>query len=82
MQLYHQRRPGGLRQNAFSYTTINFIIVSIPGLSVDIQDTFQGLVLIIVILIQTIGPIIEENYRNAKNRRLSAGTEKAEAKSG
>lgn len=72
----------GVIFGALSYTTINFIIVSIPGLSVDIQDTFQGLVLIIVILIQTIGPIIKENYRNAKNRRLSAETEKAEAKNG
>ena len=69
----------GVIFGALSYTTINFIIVSIPGLSVDIQDTFQGLVLIIVILIQTIGPIIKENFRNAKNRRLSAATEKAEA---
>lgn len=68
----------GVIFGALSYTTINFIIVSIPGLSVDIQDTFQGLVLIVVILIQTIGPIIKENYRNAKNRRLSAVAEKAE----
>lgn len=70
----------GVIFGALSYTTINFIIVSIPGLSVDIQDTFQGLVLIIVILIQTIGPIIKENFRNAKNRRLSAASEKAETK--
>ncbi len=69
----------GVIFGALSYTTINFIIVSIPGLSVDIQDTFQGLVLIIVILIQTIGPIIKENIRNARNRRLSAASEKAES---
>lgn len=69
----------GVIFGALSYTTINFIIVSIPGLSVDIQDTFQGLVLIIVILIQTIGPIIKENIRSARNRRLSAATEKEEA---
>lgn len=67
----------GVIFGALSYTTINFIIVSIPGLSVDIQDTFQGLVLIIVILIQTIGPIIKENVKNARNRRLSAATERA-----
>ena len=51
----------GVLFGALSYTTINFIIVSIPSLSVDIQDTFQGLVLIIVILIQT-----------ARRRRLAA----------
>ena len=66
----------GVIFGALSYTTINFIIVSIPGLSVDIQDTFQGLVLIVVILIQTVGPVIKENFRRAKMRKLSA----AEAK--
>lgn len=62
----------GVIFGALSYTTINFIIVSIPGLSVDIQDTFQGLVLIIVILIQTVGPVIKENIRRAKMRKLAA----------
>ncbi|MBQ7895474.1 MAG: ABC transporter permease, partial [Oscillospiraceae bacterium] len=62
----------GVIFGALSYTTINFIIVSIPGLSVDIQDTFQGLVLIVVILIQTVGPVIKENFRRAKMRRLAA----------
>lgn len=62
----------GVIFGALSYTTINFIIVSIPGLSVDIQDTFQGLVLIIVILIQTVGPVIKENFRRAKMRKLAA----------
>ena len=59
----------GVIFGALSYTTINFIIVSIPGLSVDIQDTFQGLVLIIVILIQTVGPVIKENIQRARKRR-------------
>ena len=59
----------GVIFGALSYTTINFIIVSIPALSVDIQDTFQGLVLIIVILIQTIGPVIKESIQRAKKRR-------------
>ena len=63
----------GVIFGALSYTTINFIIVSIPGLSVDIQDTFQGLVLIIVILIQTAGPAIRESIQRAKKRRQSAG---------
>ena len=59
----------GVIFGALSYTTINFIIVSIPGLSVDIQDTFQGLVLIIVILIQTVGPVIKENIQRARKRK-------------
>ena len=67
----------GVIFGALSYTTINFIIVSIPGLSVDIQDTFQGLVLIIVILIQTVGPVIRENLQRAKKRRQAAAAEKA-----
>lgn len=61
----------GVIFGALSYTTINFIIVSIPSLSTDIQDTFQGLVLIAVILVQTIGPVIKENFRNMQKRRQS-----------
>lgn len=62
----------GIIFGALSYTTVNFIIVSIPSLSVDIQDTFQGLVLIVVILIQTLSPIIKESVQTAKRRRLAA----------
>ena len=62
----------GVLFGALSYTTINFIIVSITSLSVDIQDTFQGLVLIIVILIQTAGPVIKESIQTARRRRLAA----------
>ncbi len=62
----------GVIFGALSYTAINFIIVSIPSLSVDIQDTFQGLVLIVVILIQTIGPVIRESFRRAKKRRVQS----------
>ncbi len=62
----------GVIFGALSYTAINFIIVSIPGLSVDIQDTFQGLVLIIVILIQTAGPSIKESIQLRKKRRAAA----------
>lgn len=65
----------GVLFGALSYTTINFIIVSIPSLSVDIQDTFQGLVLIIVILIQTAGPVIKESIQTAKRRRLAQSEE-------
>jgi len=61
----------GVIFGALSYTTINFIIVSIPGLSVDIQDTFQGLVLIVVILVQTVGPVMKENLQRAKMRQLA-----------
>lgn len=53
----------GVFFGALSYTTINFIIVSIPALSPDIQNTFQGLVLISVILIQTAGPVIKEKFQ-------------------
>ena len=67
----------GVLFGALSYTTINFIIVSIPSLSVDIQDTFQGLVLIIVILIQTIGPVIKESFQRARKRRKAIPTDVA-----
>ena len=61
----------GVLFGALSYTTINFIIVSIQSPSVDIQDTFQGLVLIVVILIQTAGSVIKESIKTAKRRRLA-----------
>ncbi len=69
----------GVFFGALSYTTINFIIVSIPSLSTDIQDTFQGLVLILVILVQTVGPVIKERVQDiikrskSKKMRLQAG---------
>lgn len=59
----------GVFFGALSYTTINFIIVSIPSLSVDIQDTFQGLVLIIVILVQTASPVIRDSIQRARRLR-------------
>ena len=62
----------GVFFGALSYTTINFIIVSIPALSPDIQDTFQGLVLIAVIFIQTAGPIIKEKFRSMRKRANAA----------
>jgi hypothetical protein len=46
-------------------------IFSIPALSADIQDTFQGLVLIVVILIQTVGPALRE--KRTFSRRPKAG---------
>ena len=62
----------GIIFGAMSYTTINFIIASIPGLSVDIQNAFQGMVLIVVILVQTLGPIFKEKIDTAKKRKASA----------
>lgn len=61
----------GVLFGALSYTAIDFIIVSIPSLSPDIQNTFQGLVLIVVILVQTVSPIVKEKiamYRKRKNQ--------------
>ena len=56
---------------ALSYTTINFIIVSIPGLSIDMQDTFQGLVLIAVIFVQTVGPVLKEKIHSLRKHSAS-----------
>jgi len=73
----------GVFFGALSYTTINFIIVSIPALTTDIQDTFQGLVLIAVILVQTVGPVIKERFIEARKRRASrkqARIERAESR--
>ena len=53
----------GVLFGVLSYATIDFIIVSIPALSADIQDTFQGLVLILVILVQTAGPAVRERIQ-------------------
>ena len=39
-----------------------------PALSPDIQDTFQGLVLIAVIFIQTAGPVIKEKIKSIRKR--------------
>ncbi len=61
----------GVFFGTLSYTTINSIIMNIPGLSVDIQDTFQGLVLIVVIIIQTIGPVIKERFVAFRRQRQS-----------
>jgi len=58
----------GVLFGSLSYTTINFIIVSIPSLSADIQNTFQGLVLILVILVQTAGPAIKERFAHIKRK--------------
>jgi len=56
----------GVLFGALSYATVVFIIVSIPALGADIQNTFQGLVLILVILVQTAGPSIRERFRRKK----------------
>lgn len=61
----------GVIFGALSYATIDNIIVSI-GLSVDIQNAFQGLVLITVILIQTAGPAIRESLTRRHLRRRNS----------
>jgi hypothetical protein len=51
--------------------------VSIPAPSADIQDTFQGLVLILVILVQTAGPVVKERFasrRRSGRRRTPTPT--------
>lgn len=58
----------GVLFGALSYAAIDFIIVSIPALSADIQDTFQGLVLILVILVQTAGPAVKERLLPGRRR--------------
>lgn len=65
----------GVLFGALSYTTINFIIVSIPSLSADIQNTFQGLVLILVILVQTAGPAIKERFLHLRRKSGSSGSD-------
>jgi ribose transport system permease protein len=64
----------GVLFGALSYTTINFIIQSIPALTTDIQNTFQGMVLILVILVQTAGPAIRERFarRRVPTKRKEA----------
>ena len=59
----------GVAFGAISYSAVSMIIVSIPGLSVDIQNAFQGLVLITVILIQLVGPMIKEKTRQIKKKK-------------
>ncbi len=68
----------GVLFGALSYSAIDFIIVSIPALSADIQDTFQGLVLILVILVQTAGPVIREQFASRRRRSRPVAPRPAE----
>ena len=68
----------GIIFGAISYSAINFIIVSIPGLSVDMQNACQGFVLIAVILVQTLGPIFKEKINTSKKRKAAIAMENAE----
>ncbi len=61
----------GVIFGAMSYATINFIITSV-GLSVDLQNAFQGLVLIIVILIQTAGGSIKKSVMKLFGKKAAA----------
>ena len=65
----------GVAFGAISYSAVSMIIVSVPGLSVDIQNAFQGLVLITVILIQLVGPMIKEKMRQIKKRKANKAVE-------
>jgi len=58
----------GVLFGSLSYTAINFIIVSNPSLSADIQNTFQGLVLILVIMIQTVEPVVRERLQRMRGK--------------
>jgi ribose transport system permease protein len=68
----------GVLFGALSYSAIDFIIVSIPALSADIQDTFQGLVLILVILVQTAGPAVREWFASRRRHSRPAPSKAAE----
>jgi len=59
----------GVCFGAISYATVAMIIVSIPGFSIDIQNAFQGLVLITVIFVQLVGPMIKEKIRQYKKHK-------------
>ena len=68
----------GVLFGALSYATINIIINNIHGLSTDMQNAFQGMVLIVVILIQTVGPVLKEKFRSLRKRMVK--TENKEEK--
>jgi ribose transport system permease protein len=56
----------GVLFGALSYTTISFIIDSVPAFTPDIKNTFQGIVLILVILVQTAGPALKERFSRVR----------------
>ena len=58
----------GVFFGAMSYCTVNTII-AISGLPITMQDTFQGIVLIAVIFIQTVSPIIKEKIEHYQKRK-------------
>ena len=57
----------GVFFGALSYATVDAIIAS-TKLSPDIRNAFQGLVLIVVILIQTAGPVIKEKFISIRKK--------------
>lgn len=57
----------GVFFGALSYATVDSIIANTP-LSPDIRNAFQGLVLIVVILIQTAGPVIKEKFVSLRKK--------------
>ena len=57
----------GVFFGALSYATVDSIIANTP-LSPDIRNAVQGLVLIVVILIQTAGPVIKEKFVSLRKK--------------
>ena len=58
----------GILFGALSYATIDRII-SASGLDIYIQGTFQGIVLILVVLVQTLAPVISGKIKTMKQSR-------------
>ena len=68
----------GVFFGAMSYCTVNTII-AISGLPITMQDAFQGVVLIVVIFIQTVSPIIKEKFEQHRKRKLNESGGKTNA---
>ena len=58
----------GVIFGAMSYCTVNTII-AVSGLPITLQDAFQGIVLIVVIFVQSVTPIIKEQINQSKKRK-------------
>lgn len=73
----------GIFFGALSYSTVDKII-SASGLDIYIQGTFQGIVLILVVLVQTLSPVISEKLRTrrqiALNERLTISESPSDTK--
>ena len=61
----------GIFFGALSYSTVDKII-SASNLDIYIQDAFQGMVLILVVIIQTLGPVLSAKVKAYKTAKLNA----------